>query len=190
MYNLPTTIDISGVEYRLRDNGDFRNILNAFVVLNDEELDKQEKILTALVIFYDVDSVEDVLEMPDVEEAAHKMFEFFNAGRKEHSGPDRKLIDWAEDSAMIVSAVNNVANKEIRAEKYLHWWTFISYYMAVGESTLATVVSIRDKILRGKSLEKWERQFKSENPQYFEWNHKTADEIEAEQWLKDVWNKE
>lgn len=54
----------------------------------------------------------------------------------------------------------------------------------------ATVVSIRSKILKDKKLEKWERQFRNENPQYFEWNHKTADDLEAEAWLKEVWNKE
>lgn len=190
MYDLPTTIDIKGVEYRLRDNGDFRNILNAFIVLNNPELEEKERILSALLIFYDVDCLSDILEMPDLQEAVKKMYEFFNAGRKESQGPSRKLIDWEGDSAMIVSAVNNVANKEIRAEEYLHWWTFMSYFMAIGESTMSTVISIRDKILKDKKLEKWEKDFRAENPQYFDWNHKTAEDIEAEQWLNSVWNKE
>jgi hypothetical protein len=66
----------------------------------------------------------------------------------------------------------------------------MGYYCSIGESTLATVVAIRDKILKGKKLEKWERQFRSENPQYFNWNYKSAEDVEAEEWLKEVWNKE
>jgi hypothetical protein len=39
--------------------------------------------------------------------------------------------------------------------------------MAIGDGALATVVGIRDKIARGKKLEKYEQDFKRDNPQYF-----------------------
>lgn len=190
MYDLPTTIEISGAEFSIRNDGDYRNVLSAFAVLNDTELTEQERVLCALLIFYDVDGMDEIMSMPDLEEATKKMYEFFNAGRPEGKGSNHKLIDWEADSAMIVSAVNNIAGKEIRAVEYMHWWTFMGYYCSIGESTLSTVVAIRDKILKGKKLEKWERQFRSENPQYFDWNYKSAEDIEAEEWLKEVWNKE
>lgn len=190
MYDLPTSVEISGVEYDIREKGDFRIILSAFAVLNDTELTKDERLMCALLVFYDVDGMDDIIGMPDVEEATNKMFNFMNLGQPEKSGPQYKLIDWEGDTNIIISAINNVAGKEVRAESYVHWWTFMGYFMAIGESTFATVVSIRSKILKDKKLEKWERQFRADNPQYFEWNHKTAEDIEAEQWLDSVWNKE
>ena len=98
------------------------------------------------------------------------------------------MIDWDVDSQLICSAINKIAGKEIRFEPYIHWWTFLGYYMSIGDSVLATVVNIRDKILTGKKLEKHERQFRAENPQYFIWNHKTVEQQEAEQWVHEIWN--
>ncbi len=195
MYELPTKVDLNDdIQYGIRNGGDFRTILDIFSVLEDQELEKQERIVCALIIFYeDLNSLEDVLALSEenMETAVKKMFDFFNAGRSDtQQKQNYKLMDWNDDSAIIISAVNNVAGKEVRQEEYCHWWTFMSYYMAIGESTLSTVLAIRDKILKGKTLEKWENQFKADNPQYFNWNHKTADELEAESWLMSVWNKE
>ena len=71
---------------------------------------------------------------------------------------------------------------------YIHWWTFMGYYMSIGECLYSTILSIRDKILNGKKLEKYEREFKLRNPQYFVWNSKTTEQQEADAWLKTVWN--
>lgn len=192
MYELPTEIIIEGIPYSIREKGDYRMVLGCFSVLEDEELEQQERIISALIIFYeDFDDVDDILGNKHLESLVKQMYEFFNGDRiSSEKKQQRKLIDWSGDSAMICSAINKVAGKEIRSEPYIHWWTFLSYYMSVGESVFSTVVSIRDKLANGKSLEKWEREYKNENPQYFNWKYKTVDEIEAEEWLKSVWNKE
>lgn len=193
MYELPTEIIIEGCPYNIRNRGDYRVILDIFSVLEDAELNQNERIISALIIFYeDFNTVEDVLRFEHLESALTQMYEFFNGDRAqaEKVREQRKLIDWEGDSALICAAVNSVAGKEIRSESYIHWWTFLSYYMSVGESILSTVVSIRDKTLNGKKLEKWEHEYMRENPQYFRWNYKTVDEIEAEKWLQSVWNKE
>lgn len=190
MYELPTEIEIGGVEYRIRNDGDYRTILDIFSILEDRHLTQTERIISALIVFFeDLSSIEDLIKIPDMEEAVHKMYDFFNAGKKEGKTVNRKLLDWEEDSAIIVAAINPIAGKEIRSEEYIHWWTFVSYYMAIGESTLSTVVSIRSKIVNGKPLEKWERKFRMENPQYFEWNSKTVEEEEAENWVMNIWNQ-
>lgn len=184
MYELPTSVEIGGVEYKIRNNGDYRVILDIFSILEDPTLTKAERILSAVIVFYeDFSDIEDLTQLPNMEEAIKKMYEFFNAGRKDSEGPNKKLIDWEDDSAMIVAAINNVAKKEVRAEDYIHWWTFVSYYMSIGESTLSTVVSIREKMMSGKPLEKWETKYRNENPQYFRWNHQTVEEKEATDWV-------
>lgn len=192
MYELPTEIMIEGHPYRIRERGDYRTILGVFSVLEDIELEQKERIISALIIFYeDLEEIEDVFSLPDIDVAVKEMFNFLNGGRSDDSvKKSRKLIDWETDSAMICAAINNVSGKEIRSEPYIHWWTFLSYYMSVGDSVLSTVVGIRDKLMSGKSLDKWESKYRVDNPQYFNWNHKTVDELDAEEWLKSVWNKE
>ena len=166
-------------------------VLDCFDALNDIELQKPMRLVTCLMIFYaDINSFEDVEKYSDeLPELVQKMLEFFNIDQ-EDSGKsvNYKLIDWEQDAPIICSAVNKVAGKEIRAEEYLHWWTFMGYYMAVGESSLSTVVSIRHKILKGKKLEKYEQEFKRENPQYFKWNSKTADELELDKLAMELWD--
>ena len=191
MYELLTEIMIGGRPYKIRNQGDYRVILDVFSVLEDPELEQNERYISALIIFYeDLNDVEDVFTLPDIETALKEMFSFFNANKGESGKKARKLIDWEGDSELICSAINKAANTEIRSAPYIHWWTFLSYYMSIGECILSTVVSIRDKTANGKKLEKWEQDYRRENPQYFNWKYKTADEIDAENWLKSVWNKE
>lgn len=65
---------------------------------------------------------------------------------------------------MILAGVNQAAGQEIRALPFCHWWTFLSYFHAIGEGPLATVVSIRKKLSQGKKLEPWEKDYYRENP--------------------------
>ena len=104
-------------------------------------MEKQERIIACLAIFLeDVTCIEDVYKIPDLEEVCKQMMIFFNCGQEESGRKlPYRLIDWKRDESLLCSAINNVANKEIRLEPYIHWWTFMGYYMAVGESSLATV---------------------------------------------------
>ena len=191
MYEIPTTITVGSTEYRIRNKGDYRMVLDCFSALQDASLNSNERLFCSLIIFYeDINCIADINKFEDLEEAATKMFDFFNCGRSQSVGKkmNHKLIDWEQDSQIICSAINKVANKEVRAEPYIHWWTFMGYYSAVGESLLSTIVSIRDKIVRGKKLEKHERIFRQENPEYFVWNTNSIDE-EAEELFNELWNK-
>ena len=186
MFELPTSLEVDGKQFPIRNKGDFRTILDCLVTLDDyEELDSTERIIACLIIFYEnLNSVEDVLKI-NQKEATLAMFRFFNCGEDESTRTQNtKLIDWRQDEALIASAVNKVAGKEIRLEPYMHWWTFMGYYMAIGESALATVVSIRSKLAKGKKLEKYEQDFKRDNPDYFVWKHKTEEQAEADKALE------
>ena len=190
MYEIPISIKIEDRDYHIRNNGDYRVILDCFRALEDVELDARERLLAALIIFYeDFTCPEDVFESDDLEELVSEMYNFFNCNQ-ETSGTktNHKLIDWEKDSQLICSAVNKVANTEIRAVPYIHWWTFMGYYTAIGESLLSTIVRIRDKIIKGKKLEKYERTYRLENPQYFVWNSRTVEETEADNLVKQLWN--
>lgn len=191
MYELPTSITVEDKEFNIREAGDFRVVLDCFSALGDVEMGENFRVLASLIIFYEDFTEDSVSEFTEEEltELVKEMYKFFNCGQEDNNDMrSPKLIDWDKDSQMIVSAVNNVAGKEIRAEKYLHWWTFVGYYMAIGESVLATVVSIRNKILKGEKLEKWEQKFRTESPQYFTWNSKTVEEQELDELVHELWN--
>ena len=186
MYSIPTSIEIDGREYKIRNNGDFRVILDCFQALADVELSARERLLASLIIFYPEFST---AKNEDIESLVNKMYEFFNCGSDNvGTQSNKKLIDWEQDEQLICSAVNKVANKEIRSEPYLHWWTFMGYFTAIGESPISTIIHIRDKIVKGKRLEKHEREYKANNPQYFNWNAKTVEENEADKLVRDLWN--
>ena len=166
-------------------------VLDCFETLNDLELPKQMRVLTTLLIFYeDFNSFEDIQKHSnDLEQLIEKMLLFFNLDQKDSGkSVNYKLIDWQQDAPMICSAINKVAGKEIRAEEYIHWWTFLGYYMAIGESALSTVVGIRNKIIKGKKLEKHEQEFRRENPQYFVWNSKSIEEQELDRLALEMWD--
>ena len=193
MYSLPTTVKIRDNDFKIRNKGDFRMVLDCFNALQDANLSQQERVISSLIIFYDdVHSYEDLCVLfkddEDLKLAIEKMYEFFNCNQKEIGAKQNyKLIDWDNDSQIICSAINNVANTEIRSLDYLHWWTFMGYYISIGESVLSTVVSIRHKIATGKKLEKYEKDFKKDNPNYFSFDYRTSEQKEEDAKLRAMW---
>ena len=191
MYELPTSVTVDDTEYKIRCAGDFRMVLDCFSALNDIEMGEDYRILASLIIFYeDFDELEDLAMLDDgvLQTLVDEMMLFFNCGVEEEKQNSPKLVDWETDSNLIMSAINNVAGKEVRLEKYIHWWTFMGYYMSIGESILATVVGIRSKIVKGKKLEKWEQEYKAEHRSYFEWNRQTVEERELDNLVHELWN--
>lgn len=195
MFELPTSIIIEDSEYSIRNEGDYRMVLDCFSAMQDEELPKRERLITSLVIFYESFSLDNVFEKLDtpekMEQAITKMYDFFNCNQRGMGNrTPYKLIDWEQDNHLIASAINNVAHTEIRSIPYLHWWTFMGQYISVGESVLSTVVQIRSKMVEGKKLEKHEQEFKRKNPDYFVWNRTTVEQREADAFARELWNKE
>ena len=157
MYELPTSVIVNDREYTITNKGDFRMVLDCMDALRDDEMSEDYRILASLLIFYnEFNEAEDLPDTEDIEQLLMEMFKFINCGQEDSPGAktDYSLIDWEKDSQMICSGVNNVANKEVRALDYLHWWTFMGYFMAIGESTLSTVIGIRNKLCKHKKLEK------------------------------------
>lgn len=154
---LPTVAVLNGRQYSI--NTDYRDILEILAWLNGDEggeLSQEERCYVALRLFY-----RDFGAIPrqDWQEAAEFLSVFLSGGRPDRAAPGPRLLDWRQDAPLIAAGVNKAAGREIRAMRYLHWWTFLSYFEAIGEGTLSTVVGIRDKLRRGKKLEGWELEF-------------------------------
>lgn len=158
MYDLPTSFNFGGTEYEIRS--DYRAILDICTALSDPELDEQDRGIVILSIFYP-----DLTEMPPehYDEAIERCFWFIDCGDTQSKQKGARLVDWEQDFHMIVAPVNRVVGREIRAIKYMHWWTFISAYMEIGDCTFAQIVRIRDMLAKGKSLDKSDREWYNKN---------------------------
>ena len=147
-----------GKEYPIRC--DFRAVLNLFEALNDPDTTPQERGLYLLTILYD--DFESI-PMGLWEDAVKKGLWFLNGGEPQPPNKAPKLMDWDQDFAIIIPAINRVAGTEVRNLPALYWWTFLGYYHEIGgDCTFAQVVHIRDKLRRGK-LEKTEREYYERN---------------------------
>lgn len=195
MFELPTSVIIEDEEYPIRERGDFRLVLDCFSALQDIELSEEGRIITALILFYDdvlLDDSDSLYEIFNTNEkmklAVKEMYNFFNCGADDSlvKKTNYRLIDWEKDTQMIAGAVNKVAGVEVRSLDYMHWWTFMGYYGNIGKSTMSTVINIRQKIKTGKKLEKYEREFRNENPQYFVWNSSTISQAEDDAWFDEI----
>lgn len=163
-YGLPTTIEIDGREYPIRT--DFRVILEIIEMLNDPDLSDSDKAECVLEMFY--------MEHPQNTHEALKMcFEFMDMGKSQEKKKNSpRLMDWERDFSYIIAPVNRVLGFEARTVPYnpqesgsgLHWWTFLAAYMEIGgDCVLSQIVNIRDKMARGKKLEKYEREWLRKN---------------------------
>lgn len=155
-WKLPETAVIGGTEYEL--HVDFRDVIQIMQILTDPDHSEYVRWLAAIALFY-----EGEIPAEHEREAMEYLASFISYGEKDNEKPGPRLLDWEQDALAIVADVNKVAGYEIRSVPNLHWWTFLSFFQAIGEGQLTTLVSIRDKLRRGKKLEKWEQDFYREN---------------------------
>lgn len=179
LWSLPTSTTIGGVEYPI--NADFRDILEIFRYLDDPDRPEYVRWRIVLALFYEG-------EIPDEhrQEAMEYLAQFISCGEQDGK-PTPKLLDWEQDAQIIVADVNKVAGTEIRALPFLHWWTFMAYFNAIGEGQLSTMVSLRDKLSRGKKLEKWEQEFYRKNKDKVDLKKRySAEELAEQERLKKI----
>ena len=89
-------------------------------------------------------------------------------------------MDWEQDEAIMFPAINKVAGFETRSAEYIHWWTFMGYYMEISEGVFSNVLNLRMKKAKGKKLEKWEREFWNSNRDICTLKTKLSSEEQAE----------
>lgn len=156
-WGLPTQAVIEDRVYEIHT--DYRDILELLRWLDGTaapDLDRGERWYVAMRLFYP-----DFPAMlrQDWPAATHFLTEFLSAGRPEPARPGPRLMDWQQDAPLIAAGISRATGQDVRALPYLHWWSFLSWFDAIGEGTFATVVALRDKLRRGKKLESWELEF-------------------------------
>ena len=175
---LPTSTIINGKEISFK--ADYRDIIDIMLILNEPNLLEEERIEVAAEMFYNNDEYKE-----DYYKAIEEMFFFISYGSEETSKPnDKPLYDWNKDFDIIIAPINKTLGYDVRSKEFLHWWTFLSAFMEMGECTLNTYMGIRDKLNKGKKLEKWEEKIYKDNierirlkPQYDDETQRIIDEI-------------
>lgn len=158
IYGLPKSLEVNGKEYAIRT--DFRDIMTVIYAFNDPNLENKEKVFVCLYVIYE--DFED-MEAEDYEAAYKAASDFINHGMSEDKSVQVKMIDFEQDEMLLVPAVNRVAGFEVRDVEYMHWWTFMGYFMEIGECTYSQILNIRSKRAHHKKLEKWEQEFFDRN---------------------------
>ena len=115
------------------------------------------------------------------DEALKQCFWFINGGKHDEQIGKKppRLMDWEQDFQYIIAPVNRVIGHEIRADIYLHWWTFLSAYMEIGECTFAQIVHIRDMKSKGEPLGKAEKEWYRRNQKLVDLKTRYTREEEA-----------
>lgn len=159
LWALPRTAVLDGAEYAI--HSDFRDVLTIIAWLTGArgaDLDEAGRWYVALRLFYP-----DFAAIPPGQYgvAARFLADFIAAGRAAEPAraPAPRLLDWQQDAPLIAAGVNRVAGCDVRSLPYLHWWSFLAFFDAIGDGPLATAVAIRDKLRRGKKLEPWEQDY-------------------------------
>jgi hypothetical protein len=183
MWSLPLSVEIDGENHAIRNECDYRVVLDVISALNDEELEMENRAQCALVIFY-----EDVSKITDLKKAITEMYKIINLGEnpEDHKEEKPRIMDWEQDFNQIAPPVSRVLGYSVRdAKRYTHWYDFVGAYMEIGECSFATIISIRNKRMRGKKLEKWEEEFYRENKEVVDLKMKLT--TDDEEFLNSDW---
>lgn len=155
-WGLPESVRFGEKNYAF--HADYRDIMEIFSYLEDPDMPEYLRWQVALALFY-----KEEIPPEHSQAAMEYLAAFINCGKEDAGKPAPKLIDWEQDALTIVADVNKVAGQEVRALPFVHWWTFMAWFNAIGEGQLSTIASIRSKLRQGKKLEKWEQDFYREN---------------------------
>lgn len=163
-WELPTSISVNNTEYAIRT--DYRAVMDLLTAFSDKEMlgesEEETNIIRALLVL-NILFIDEV-KPEDQNEAIKKAIEFIDMGIETSRDVKKPtLMDWDQDAPLIIPAINKVLGREIRADKYMHWWTFLSAYMEIGECSFTHIINIRDKKAKGKKLEKWELEYIQEH---------------------------
>ena len=175
------SVEIDGKEYAIRNKCDYRVVLDVIDALNDDELEMENRIQCALFIFY-----EDLSGCDNIQLAIDEMTRIISLGEEKEQDNKPQIMNWQHDFRHIAPPISRVLGYSVRDENnYTHWYDFVGAYQEIGECFWANIVSVRSKRMKGKTLDKWEREFYNENRKLIDLPHKLTDE--EQEWLDSDW---
>ena len=131
---LPVKVDINGVEYAI--NSDFRTSILFSLLMDDDRLTEDAKVMQALVLYYP--------KIPDKKywnEAVERLMWFYQCGKEisaatigKGKSDKKRILDYEVDADYIYSAFMSQYRIDLQ-DVSLHWWKFKSLLDAINEDT-------------------------------------------------------
>ena len=188
----PTSVDIDGVVHPIRNKCDYRVVLDIIAVLNDNELEMEDRLFCSLFIFYGNDKNNTIAKvlysLKNAQKAAEEMMRIINLGEEQTEEKETKppIMDWSHDFMQIAPPISRVLGYSVREEnKYTHYYDFVGAYMEIGECSFSTIINIRQKKQKGKKLENWEQEYYLANKKIIDLPRKLT--AEEEEFLNSDW---
>ena len=175
IFELPMALEFGGQMWDI--NTDYRDVLRTLTAFEDPNLTDEEKAYICLHNTYT--DLKDI--PPELMQAAFDAAVSFIDHGSHDDGSSPRMMDWTQDAPLIFPAINRVAGFEVRSAEYIHWWTFMGYFMEIGDSTYATVLGLRNKKIRGKKLDKNEQEYWKHNRSICDLKKRYTDEELTEQ---------
>ena len=171
-YELPTSLTVGEVAYPI--NYGWKTAIEIFQTMNNPNLSYVVR-LSAMVrlLFPDWEKI----PQEDIMEAVEKANSFLDCGSQREKTKKPRMMDWEQDAGIIIPAVNAVAGQDVRLDPNIHWWTFFGWYMGINDSMFSSVLRIRQKKAKGKTLDKQEQEFYRDNKSMIDLRKIESDEV-------------
>ena len=180
---LPSSVKIDGTEYEI--NSDFRTSVLFSLLMEDDNLNEEEKVLQALNLYYPV--------VPNnLEEAIEQIKWFYSCGKldnpignKKVRASSKKVFDFEVDANYIYSAFMSQYNIDLQDIEELHWWKFKALLEGLKEDNkLSKIIEYRSVDL-SKIKDKEQRKFYKDMQKQYSLNKESKEELK----LLEEWNK-
>lgn len=131
-------IDILPEEYEgLKVNTNFRSFILFELLMQDNNLSEEEKVMLTLKIFYKE-------EIKDIKKAMQAVLWFYSQGKseeikkenivkKEEKKKPKRIYSFEHDANLIFSAFKHDYGIDLNEIEYLHWWKFKTLFECLNE---------------------------------------------------------
>ena len=180
---LPSSVKIDGTEYEI--NSDFRTSVLFSLLMEDDNLSEEEKVLQALNLYYPV--------VPNnLEEAIEQIKWFYSCGKldnpignKKAKASSKKVFDFEVDANYIYSAFMSQYNIDLQDIEELHWWKFKALLEGLKEDNkLSKIIEYRSVDL-SKIKDKEQRKFYKDMQKQYSLKKENEEDLK----LLEEWNK-
>ena len=180
---LPSSVKINGTEYDI--NSDFRTSVLFSLLMEDDNLNEEEKVLQALNLYYPV--------VPDNSEKAIEKIKWFYScgkldnpiGNKKARAISKKVFDFEVDANYIYSAFMSQYNIDLQDIEELHWWKFKALLEGLKEDNkLSKIIEYRSVDL-SKIKDKEQRKFYKDMQKQYSLKKENEEDLK----LLEEWNK-
>ncbi len=123
----------------LKIRTDFRESIKFELLMQDNKIDEQTKIIQTLKLYY-----YDLSKITDIKQSIDDILWFYTCGKKEinvdknnkeNKDNNKQIYSYEFDDEYIYSAFMEIYKIDLNSIKYLHWWKFKALMNSLSENT-------------------------------------------------------